>query len=96
MPALFYRIERRARFLMGGVAFLTFLILVLFKTHMIETQPSFDAYGWYTVSAVSSSVAVTRRAESEAACIELARAHSISCLQGKFLNADLAERSNLH
>ena len=81
---------------MGGVAFLTFLILVLFKTHMIETQPSFDAYGWYTVSVVNSSVAVTRRAESEEACIELARTHSISCLQGKFLNADFVERSNLH
>jgi hypothetical protein len=81
---------------MGGVAFLTLLILVLFKTHMIETQPSFDAYGWYTVSALNSSVAVTHRADSEAACIELARTHSISCLQGRFLNANLMERSNLH
>jgi hypothetical protein len=96
MPALFYRIERRARFLMGGVAFLTFLIFVLFKTHMVETQPSFDAYGWYTVNTLNSSVAVTRRAESEAACVELARTYSISCLQGKFLNAGLVESSNMH
>jgi len=96
MPALFYRLERRARFLMAGVAFLTFLILVLFKTHMIETQPSFDAYGWYTVNTVNSSVTVTRRAESEATCMELAHAHPISCVQGKFLNADLVARSSLH
>ena len=40
MTNLFFRLERRARFLMGGVACLTLLALVLFNSQLIESQPS--------------------------------------------------------
>ena len=96
MPTLLLRIERRARFLMGALAFLTLLILLLLKTQLIQFQPSFDAYGWYAVDTDNPAVILTHRADSESACRTHARVHPVSCLQGKSLNAQLLASSNVH
>lgn len=89
MTNLFFRLERRARFLMGGVACLTLLALILFKTHLIDFQPSYDAYGWYTVNPMNQGMMIARRMESESDCRASALAQAIDCLQGKSLNAKL-------
>ena len=94
MPNLFSRLERRVRYIMGGVACLTLLALVLFETKLIETQPSYDAYGWYTVNAVNPAMTVTRRMDNESACRESARLEAISCMQGKSLNTELVATTN--
>lgn len=96
MTNLLFRLERRARFLMGGVACLTLLALVLFNSHLIESQPSYDAYGWYTVDSLSRSMVLARRMDSESACRESALALAVSCMQGKSLNARLAASSQTH
>lgn len=89
MTNLFFRLERRARFLMGGVACLTLLALVLFNSQLIESQPSYDAYGWYTVNPLNQGVLIARRMDSESACRSSAVANAINCMQGKSLNAAL-------
>lgn len=96
MRPYLFRIERNARLVMGGLAFLTLVVLLLFKTQLIQFQPSFDAYGWYAVSTVNPGIAVTRRADSEAACRAKARFPAINCLQGKSLNAEFIARSRMH
>lgn len=96
MTNLLFRLERRARFLMGGVACLTLLALVLFNSHLIESQPSYDAYGWYTVNPMRQGMMIARRMDSESACRESAVAHAISCMQGKALNAELVASSKTH
>ena len=96
MTNLLVRLERRARFLMGGVACLTLLALVLFNSHLIESQPSYDAYGWYTVNPMRQGLLLARRMDSESACRESAVALAISCMQGKSLNAELATAAKTH
>jgi hypothetical protein len=96
MTNLLFRLERRARFLMGGVACLTLLALVLFNSHLIESQPSYDAYGWYTVNPLRQGLLLARRMDSESACRESAVALAISCMQGKSLNAELATAAKTH
>ena len=96
MTDLLFRLERRARFLMGGVACFTLLALVLFNSHMIESQPSYDAYGWYTVDPISRGMVLARRMDSESACRQSALALSVSCMQGKSLNAQLAASAQTH
>ena len=86
MPSSFCRIERHARLVMAGLALLALAVLLLFKTQLIQSRPSFDAYGWYEVSTVSAGLTLTRRADSEAACREKSRLPAVSCLQGKSLN----------
>lgn len=94
MISLLFRIEPHARFLMGAFAFLTLFVFLLFKTHLIQTTPSFDAYGWYAVNTVNSGIAVTHRANNESTCLEQARLQGLSCVQGRSLNAQLALRKN--
>jgi hypothetical protein len=91
-----FRLERRARLLMGALALLALAILLLFKTQLIQFQPSFDAYGWYTVSTVNPGVMVTHRADDEAACRAGSRLPAVTCLQGKSLNAELFAPSRMH
>ena len=92
----FFRLERRARLLMGALAFLALAILLLFKTQLIQFQPSFDAYGWYTVSTVNPGVMVTHRVDDEAACRAGSRLPAVTCLQGKSLNTELFTQSRMH
>ena len=94
MLSLLSRIEPPARFLMGAFAFLTLFVLLLFKTHLIQTTPSFDAYGWYAVSTVNAGIAVTHRADNESSCLEQSRRQGLSCVQGRWLNAQLASRKS--
>ena len=96
MSSLLFRIERNARLLMGGLAVLTLAVLFLFKTHLIQSQPSFDAYGWYTVSKVNTGVSITHRADSEAACRVQSRHAGVTCLQGRSLNTELFTQSRMH
>jgi hypothetical protein len=96
MPTLLLRIERRARFLMGALAFLTVLVLLLLKTQLIQLQPSFDAYGWYAVDTDNPAVILTRRADSESACRARASTQRISCQQGKSLNLQLLASRDVH
>jgi hypothetical protein len=81
---------------MGGVACLTLLALVLFNSQLIESQPSYDAYGWYTVNPMRQGMLIARRTDSESACRESAVAQAINCMQGKSLNAALVGSSNAH
>ena len=94
MISLLFRIETHARFLLGAFAFLTLFALLLFKTHLIQTTPSFDAYGWYAVNTVNSGMAITHRADNESTCIEQARPQGLTCVQGRSLNAQLASTKN--
>jgi len=96
MPQRLSRLERPARLIMGGLAVLTLLALLLFKTELIQFQPSFDAYGWYTVSTVNSGVTGTRRADREDACRANSHLPAVSCLQGKSLNTELFVQSRMH
>ena len=96
MPPFLFRIERHARLIMGGLACLTLVGLLLFKTGLIQLQPSFDAYDWYTVSTVRQGVAVTRKADNEASCREKSRLPAVLCVQGKSLNTELFAQSRMH
>lgn len=96
MPSLFFRIERLARFLTGGLALLTVVFLMLFKAQFIQSQPTFDAYGWYTVTRVDPDRTVTRRADDEASCRVRSRLAGVSCIQGKSLNAERFAQSGMH
>jgi hypothetical protein len=94
-PRLF-RIERSARLFMGGLALLTLLFLLLFKTQLIQSQPSFDTYGWYAVSKVNAGMTVTHKADNEAACRAQSHLGSVTCLQGKSLNTEFFAKSRMH
>ena len=94
LPRLF-RIERKARLIMGGFALLTILSLLLFKTQLIQSQPSFDAYGWYTVSKVNAGMTVTHRADNESACRAESLLGAVTCLQGKSLNTEFFTQSRM-
>jgi hypothetical protein len=96
MPPLLFRIERKARLLLGALAFLTLVALLLFRTQLIQFQPSFDAYGWYTVHTVNSAITITDRADDEASCRAKSRLPDISCLQGKSLNQEFFALSRVH
>jgi hypothetical protein len=95
LPRLF-RIERKARLLMGGLALLTIVFLLLFKTQLIQSQPSFDTYGWYAVSKVNAGMTVTHKADSEAACRARSPLGAVTCLQGKSLNTEFFAHSRMH
>lgn len=96
MPPLLLRIERKARLVMGGLAVLTLVILLLFQAELIQSEPSFDAYGWYTVSTVNSGMKVTHRVDNEADCRAKSRLPAVTCLQGKSLNTELFASSRMH
>ena len=96
MPPLLFRIERHARLVMGGIALLTVVGLLLFKTGLIQSQPSFNAYDWYTVSTVRQGVAVTHKADNEASCRAKSRLASVTCVQGRALNTELFAQSRMH
>ncbi|MET0962308.1 MAG: hypothetical protein ABWY05_05745 [Noviherbaspirillum sp.] len=93
MSTLLFRIERRARHLLGAIAFATLVVLMLFQAGLIQSQPAYDAYGWYTVDTVNAGLTVTRRADNEAACRAQERLHPVSCMQGRTLNASLVASS---
>jgi hypothetical protein len=95
MPSLFVRVERNVRLIMGGLALLTLVVLLLFKAQLIQFQPSFDAYGWYTVSAADHGIAYTLKADNEASCRARSLLTAATCLQGKSLNTDLVAQSRL-
>jgi len=95
MPPLFVRIERHARLIMGVLAVLTLVVLLLFKAQLIQLQPSFDAYAWYTVSAADHGIAYTLKADNEAVCRARSLLTAATCLQGKSLNTDLVAHSRL-
>lgn len=88
MSPLFFRIERNARLIMGGLALLTLVSLLLFKTRLIQFQPSFDAYGWYTVTTVDPGLTVTQETHNETTCRARSQVAGVTCLQGKSLNAE--------
>nr|WP_314630038.1 hypothetical protein [uncultured Noviherbaspirillum sp.] len=94
-PSLF-RIERHARLLMGGAAFLTIVALLLFKTQLVQSQPSFDAFGWYTVSQLNEGMSVAHRAENEAACRARSQRTGVTCLQGQSLNKEFFAHLRAH
>lgn len=94
-PRLF-RIERKARLFMGGFALLTILFLLLVKTQLIQTQPSFDTYSWYAVSNVNAGMTVTHKADNEAACRVQSRLGTVTCLQGRSLNTAFFAQSRIH
>ena len=96
MPPLLFRIERQARFAMGAIAGLVLVLLLLFKAELIQLQPSFDAYGWYTVSTVNTGMKVTHRVDNEADCRAKSRLPTVTCLQGKSLNTELFASSGMH
>ena len=95
MSSLFVRIERNARPIMGGPAFLTLVLPLWFKAQLIQFQPSFDAYRWYTVSAADHGIAYTLKADNEAACRTRSLLMAATCLQGKSLNTGLIAQSRL-
>ena len=94
-PSLF-RIERHARLLMGGVACLTIVVLLLFNTQLIRSQPSFDAYGWYTVSKLNEEMSVAHHAENEASCRARSQRTGVTCLQGQSLNREFFAQARPH
>jgi hypothetical protein len=69
------------------------LALVLLNSQLIQSQPSYDAYGWYTVNPLNQGMLIARRMDSESACRESAVAQAINCMQGKSLNAALVATS---
>ncbi|MDB5763646.1 MAG: hypothetical protein JWQ21_2641 [Herminiimonas sp.] len=76
--------ERRARYLMSFIALLMIVALVLFKTGLVSTAPSYNAQAWYSVSDHAGFVITTEYAD-EAAC--RSSAPSIVCRSGKYLTA---------
>jgi hypothetical protein len=96
MPPLLFRIERHARLAMGGLALLTLAGLLLFKTGLVQFQPSFAAYDWYTVGTVGQGMEVTHKADSEASCRAQSRLRNVTCVQGRSLNAQLFTTSPMH
>lgn len=96
MSSLIFRIERHVRLLMGSVAFLTIVVLLLFKSQLIQSQPSFDAYGWYTVSKLNEEMSVAHPAVDEATCRARSHRTGVTCLQGQSLNREFFAQARAH
>lgn len=93
MSTFFFRIERTARVAMVGIALLTLAVLLLFKTQLVQSQPSFDAYGWYTVSKLDPEMSEAHAVENEAVCGARSQRTGVTCLQGKSLNVEFFAQS---
>jgi hypothetical protein len=79
--------ERRARYLMSVIALLLVLALLLFKTGLISTTPSYKDQAWYSVSEQAGFVVTTEYAD-EAECRSSAKSSSAACRPGKYLAAN--------
>lgn len=88
MPVLLLRFERTARYLSGIFAALVLFAMFAFQMGWVRQQPSYDAFGWYTVMQ-HDQVQVVRQVESEAACRAREQAPRVLCRQGKVLNSSL-------
>lgn len=79
--------ERRARYAMAVVAILSLLALVLYKTGLVATEPTYDDQAWYSFSKHAGFVISTVHS-NEAACRSEEKLPSIVCHSGKSLMTD--------
>lgn len=80
-------LERRARYLMSILAILSVIGVVLYKTGLVATEPSYDEQTWYSFSKHAGFVVSTEHGD-EAACRSAEKLPSIVCHSGKSLLAD--------
>jgi hypothetical protein len=76
--------ERRARYLMGIVAVLSIMAVILYKTGLVSTGPSYDDRAWYSFSRHAGVVIFTEHG-TEAACRSAEKLPEIVCHSGKSL-----------
>jgi hypothetical protein len=79
--------ERRARYLMSVITLLLVLALLLFKTGLVSTAPSYKDQAWYSVSEQAGFVVTTEYAD-EAECRSSEKSSSTACWSGKYLAAN--------
>ncbi len=87
MADFLHTLERRARYLMGFVSLMLILALMLWKTGLVSTAPSYKNDAWYASSSRAGLVITTEYAD-EAACRSSNPASSITCRSGKSLAAN--------
>lgn len=81
------KLERRARYAMGVVAILSVLAVVLYKTGLVTTEPTYNDHAWYSFSKHAGFVISTEH-NTEEACRSAERLPSIICHSGKSLTGD--------
>jgi len=80
-------LERRARYLMAVFAIFSVIAVVLYKTGLVATEPTYDDRAWYSFSKHDGFVISTEHGD-EAACRSAEKLPSIVCHSGKFLITD--------
>lgn len=86
MTASLWRFERHARYVMSLVALLLILTLLLLKTGLVSTAPSYKSQAWYSLSNRAGFVITTEYAD-EAGCRSAEKSPSIVCRSGQSLTA---------
>lgn len=79
--------ERRARYLMSVITLLLVLALLLLKTGLVSTAPSYKDQAWYSISEQTGFVITTEYAD-EAECRSSEKSSSVGCWPGKYLAAN--------
>ncbi len=87
MTASLWKFERHARYVMSLVALLMILTLLLLKTGLVSTTPSYKSQSWYSVSH-RAGVVITTEYTDEAGCRSSEKSPSIVCRSGQSLTAN--------
>ena len=80
-------LQRSARYLMGVIAILSVIAVILYKTGLVATEPTYDEQTWDSLSNNAGFVISTEHGD-EAACRSAEKLPSIICHSGKSLIAD--------
>jgi hypothetical protein len=95
MPSFLSRHERLARYFMGLLAAFIAIVMLLSKADLVQTQSSYDAYGWYSVTS-HDTFQTTRHYDTESACRAIEQAPKVVCRQGRIMNASWTDNRSLH
>lgn len=79
--------ERRARFILGGLAAVLAVIALLFKAGWISSAPSYDDAAWYSASEHAGFIVTTEHA-NEAGCRAAAQQPGVICRSGRSFAAE--------
>ena len=80
-------LERRARYLMAVVAILSVIAVMLYKTGLVATEPTYHHQAWYSFSTHAGFVISTEH-NDETACRSAEKLPSIVCYSGRSLMTD--------
>lgn len=82
-----WKFERHARYVMSLVALMMILTLLLLKTGLVSTTPSYKSQAWYSSSTHAGFVITTEYAD-EAGCRSAEKGASNACRSGLSLTSN--------